>query len=82
MKNLVEVELEKEYYEEYCKLGGKSTFEDYVFYLNVFLAITVGYHGDSPISREESYYKWVDFIESEIEADLYFNSVDNITAYT
>jgi hypothetical protein len=74
--------MEEEWFKEYQKLGGKSSEEDYLFYLKVFLAITVGYVGESPISREESYYKWVEFIESEKEAELYFRSVDNVTAYT
>ncbi len=75
--------MENEFYKKYLELGGSHNYDDYCYYLNVFLAITCGQIGShSPLDRDETYFGWVYFIGDEVEASLYFNSVDMVSSYS
>lgn len=77
-------DMETRFFNEYVKLGGKKDRFEYDYYTKVFTSITLDAYvgGESPLSREESFAKWIQFVESEKEAVRIFRSIDNIAAYS
>jgi len=80
------------FFEEYKKLGGKDKFEKYADNLCTFFKITFGPYVDGDLSKavkgecwesvDEAWMCFVGFMQSVEEAKRYFQSVDNIHAYT
>lgn len=82
-RNEIDIRMFSEWFNEYKRLGGKHDEEVFSYYLNVFFASTcIAFTGGDVLSRDICYKKWIKFIGSNIEANLYFRAVDNITAYT
>lgn len=84
IKNEKETEKILEFYKEYKKLKGTHSFNEYFYYYKIFLSITLESYvcNNSPLSREESFKKWENFIGSKNEAKIYFKSIDNINSYS
>jgi len=80
------------FFEEYKRLGGKDELEKYTDNLRIFFKITfriyVNGESDKPIegeywvNRSEAWMCFVGYIGSIEEANRYFDSVDNIHAYS
>lgn len=73
--------VEKEWYKEYKRLGGKSSKELFEANRKVFEAITVDAYTANGIlgSRAFCYKKWVQFIEDRTEAGRYFDALRRVT---
>ena len=70
------------FFREYKNLGGHSDLSDYKKNLQKFFDLTLKAYTGGVGSRELSWSSWLSYIGDETEADLYFQSVDNIHAYT
>jgi len=80
-----------EFYSEYRRLGGESSKPEFKKHLKIFFELTLNaftqgsalnLDGTYNNGRGEVLEKWEDYIDDDFEADLYLESVDNITPYT
>lgn len=78
--------MNQKWYDEYVRLGGKSSKDEYSKNLRVFIDLTchsfTGGGDENTPTREEAMKSWYEKIGSKKEGNLYFRSVDNITAYS
>jgi hypothetical protein len=81
--NLDEFEMVPHYYKEYQRLGGKHDYKKFNKSLQKFFDLTLdSYVNGEGDPRDVAYAKWVKYIRSYKQAGLYFEAVDNLTAYT
>jgi|GEM_PF-4204179 len=85
----------EEFYEEFKRLGGKDKKEIYKRNLNIFYKITLNpfVYGDLiKVSdndrygywkyRQESWDCWCGYLGDNVDANVYYDSVNNVAAYT
>ena len=69
-------------YDEYIRLGGESNSDVYIENLEVFISLTHDSFICGDGSKKYTYRKWIKYIGSKKEADLYFKSIDNVERYS
>lgn len=76
-------EMFENWFNEYKKIGGIHTKNEYDYFLDVFFAITCeAFTGGDVFHSGECYKRWENFMGNKKEAKKILQSVDNITAYT
>jgi hypothetical protein len=71
-----------QFFAAYVKLGGAHDRETFGKNLTKFFELTMDAYINRIESRTKAWNAWVDHIGSDTEANLYFNGVDSVHAYT
>ncbi len=89
--NATEEDKFEEWFNEYKRLGGTDDLKTFGINLNIFFELTLNlfvygdmrkFDGTIWESRNEAWKCWGEYIGSPFEANIYFDAVNNITAYT
>jgi hypothetical protein len=85
LKEKIKSERNLMYYEEYKRINGKKTFDEFETFIKIFFELTLyAYTGsgtDHSLSREACFCIWCDIV-GDVEGDRIFKSVDNIDEYS